>query len=240
MITLTVDELECILEHFKDSDITGSYEAVWSKRKYAPMLIHSSKMRRLKDDIEKKFPAYTITFDVIFSCKGNEVNWHTDYESLGPFINNSPFQAICNRDFISVHFNLTEEGGRLSTLEWCVLSYINYLITLKCGIFSRQHEFFVKFVVKPLAYMFSIIYTNTSCVGNVFNNLGLHYVSDGRERISYVVRMAKSEIVETSKACVELAIVRSKNCSEFTKFLDVVPETPSCVGVIPWQHTTYE
>ena len=44
-------------------------------------------------------------------------------------------QSIRNHDFVSVHFNLTEDGGSLSTLDWPLVSTLHHFVIVKYGIY---------------------------------------------------------------------------------------------------------
>jgi hypothetical protein len=48
----------------------------------------------------------------------------------------------------------------------------------------------------------------------------LHSVTSGDPRISYVVRMIKTDCVKTSRSCIEKSLSISKNCKYFAKFLN--------------------
>ena len=76
------------------------------------------------------------------------------------------------------------------------------------------------YVIWPITYLFSIRLPNDVNKGNVFNNLVLHSVTEGKPRTSYVIRLIKSDVVKTSKKCIQAATTRSKNCLVFNKFLD--------------------
>ena len=234
MICLNTEEKNFILEKFEHmQEKSASYTHIWNKRLYAPMFIHSNELLSIKKCITEKYPEYTITFDVVFSSKGNKVDWHTDYESLGPFYNNTPLEGIYKQHFLSIHFNLTDGGGHLQTMNSPILSYFNYLIIIHFGIFSLAHRIF-SLIIRPFVFLFLHEYSNKKQLGNAFNNLELHAVSSGKERISYVIRMAKSSHVTTSKSCITKAIQRSENSAEFVKLMHVVPTTPTHVSQIRW------
>lgn len=213
-------ESEYILNNFYlFENHSRSHTQVWSKRQYAPMYIHNEELRRVKEQIVALYPEYTIVFDVIFESKGNFINWHTDHESLGPFLNEHPYQAICENHFLSIHFNLTTNGGALNTLEWPVLSLVNHYINIKTNIFSTYHKMY-SFIIRPIAYFFAKQYTNEQNLGNTFNNVALHCITEGRSRISYVVRLIKTSAVQTSKQCILDASKRSNDCAVFKGFAD--------------------
>lgn len=222
MIYLEEKEAEFILEKFHSFETQNkSHTEVWKKRQYAPMYIHCQELSRIKSGITKKYPDYTIAFDVIFESKGNFINWHTDHESLGPFLNDSPYEAIQNRHFLSIHFNLTKNGGSLTTLEWPILSYINHQINIKTNIFSIYHKLY-SYIVRPISYFFSYKFTNQQYVGNIFNNIALHCVTKGEPRISYVLRLIKSSSVITNKQCILEASKRSNDCHVFARFSEKI------------------
>ena len=152
---------------------------------------------------------HAITFDVIFESAGNATPWHTDYESLGPFVVPDALCAIRQDDFVSIHFNLTEDGGSLVTLPWSFLSYIHCQTIIVFGIFSTMHKV-VTFLTIPFFAVFSHIHTNRPLVGNAFNNLKLHSVTSGRSRTSYVVRLVKKDSVKISQDSILLGMQRSQ------------------------------
>ncbi len=213
------DEMIYILNEFDNFHSQNeSHINIWAKRLYAGMFIHSPYLTSLKNQVLKEYPDYTITFDVIFQSMGNEVDWHSDHESLGPFLNETPFKAIIERHFISIHFNLTRDGGSLKTLEWPILSYLNCLINKKFDIFSVPHRILASLIL-PISSLFAEIKPNTPKIGNTFNNLAMHSVSAGQPRTSYVLRLVKTNTVKTSKRRIENAATVSESCKEFSKFL---------------------
>lgn len=219
MIEMSDEEMIHILNEFDKFQPTNeSHTNVWSKRLYAGMFIHSPYLTSLKNQVLTKFPDYTITFDVIFQSKGNEVDWHSDHESLGPFFNETPYVAIKERHFISIHFNLTRDGGSLRTMEWPILSYINCQINRNFNIFSLPHRILANFI-RPISPYFAQQKSNKPKLGNEFNNLAMHSVSQGQPRTSYVLRLVKSDTVKTSKQLVEAALNVSENCKDFSKIL---------------------
>tara|TARA_B100001741_G_scaffold313698_1_gene321208 strand:- start:6688 stop:7440 length:753 start_codon:yes stop_codon:yes gene_type:complete len=220
---LSQEEVSHLLDMFeKDTTELQAHKSVWAKRIYAGMFIHSPELEGIKSHISDCFPEYTIAFDVLFHSKGNEVAWHSDHESLGPFINDTPFDAIVNRHFVSIHFNLTEDGGSLQTLEWPLLSYVNCLINQNFNIFSVPHRM-LTIIMRPFAYFFANKKCNSVGVGNHFNNLAMHSVTAGSCRTSYVVRLVKSGKVYTSYDKVLSSMKLSDNCKSFEKILDIFP-----------------
>ena len=97
------------------------------------MHIHSKAFAPLREQIAAQLPDHAIAFDVVFESAGKRVDWHGDYESLGPFAFDG-VQSIRNHDFVSVHFNLTADGGSLSTLAWPVVSTLHHFVIVKYGI----------------------------------------------------------------------------------------------------------
>ena len=218
MIFMSPQESDFILDQFNlYNNDKRSHTNIWSKRQYAPMYIQCEQLQRLQKVILKSYPDYTIAFDVIFQSQGNFIDWHTDHESLGPFLNNHPFEAICGRHFLSIHFNLTENGGSLETLEWPFISFISHMINVKTNIFSIYQKMY-SYIIKHIAHVFACKYDNTKYLGNVFNNVALHCVSEGDIRTSYVVRMIKTSYVMTNKECILEASTRSSDCLNFQKF----------------------
>ena len=66
MIYLEEKEAEFILKKFNSFETQNkSHTEVWKKRQYVPMYIHCEELSRIKSAIAKKYPNYTIAFDVI-------------------------------------------------------------------------------------------------------------------------------------------------------------------------------
>ena len=96
------------------------------------MHIHSKAFASLREQIAAQLPDNAIAFDVVFESAGKRVDWHGDYESLGPFAF-AGVQSIRNHDFVSVHFNITPDGGHLSTLDWPLVSTLHHFVIVKYG-----------------------------------------------------------------------------------------------------------
>ena len=79
------------------------------------MHIHSKAFAPLREQIAAQLPDHAIAFDVVFESAGKRVDWHGDYESLGPFAFDG-VASIQNHDFVSVHFNLTADGGHKKSI----------------------------------------------------------------------------------------------------------------------------
>jgi len=235
-LQMSDEERTYILNEFENYNTDKeSHTHVWSKRLYAGMFIHSPYLTSLKNQVLQNYPDYTITFDVIFQSKGNEVVWHSDYESLGPFLNETPYVAINERHFISIHFNLTDDGGSLRTMEWPFLSYVNWHINKNFNIFSWPHKFIVS-LIGPISHFFAETKANDPKLGNAFNNLAMHSVSEGQPRTSYVLRLVKSDKVKTSKKLVENAMHLSENCKEFFKILPYFQnDSVILASKLPWE-----
>ena len=132
-IRLAPEQRAAITDHFNNGPtLAGSYG--WSRRQYAPMHIHSKAFSSLREQIATQLPDHAIAFDVVFESAGKRVDWHGDYESLGPFAFDG-VQSIQNHDFVSVHFNLTKDGGSLSTLDWPLVSTLHHFVIVKYGIY---------------------------------------------------------------------------------------------------------
>ena len=52
----------------------------------------------LREQIAAQLPDHAIAFDVVFESAGKRVDWHGDYESLGPFAFGGVQSSIRNRD----------------------------------------------------------------------------------------------------------------------------------------------
>jgi hypothetical protein len=70
--------------------------------------------------------------------------------------------------------------------------------------------------------------------GNVFNNIMLHCVTEGKPRISYVIRLVKKRTVKVSKQSIHEGIGRSSQCAVFQALLPLAQHFPVDVADIPW------
>jgi len=231
-IRLAPAQRAAIQDHFNSGPtLAGSYG--WSRRQYAPMHIHSKAFASLRDQIAAQLPDHAVAFDVVFESAGKRVDWHGDYESLGPFAFDG-VASIQNHDFVSVHFNLTADGGALSTLDWPLVSTLHHFVIVKWGIYSRPHKL-LNFLSRPLFWVFARTRPNTVGVGNSFDNMRLHSVGAGAARLSYVVRLVRRNGgVTMSPATVATCASRSTACERLTKVLApaVTSETPA--GTFAW------
>lgn len=206
-IRLSEEEISHLREDLGVADETSvpsSY--AWSRRKYAPMHIHSPHLSRLREQIRASYPEYVIAFDVVFEVEaGAGVDLHCDYESLGPFEYDRA-RAISESHFRSLHFNLTEEGGSLVTLPWPRLSLLHHWVLSRFGLYSGPHRV-CNWFARPLVAAFGVTHPNEAGVGNGFDNLRLHMVTPGkRPRASYVVRLVKrGGLVRTSPPLLALS-----------------------------------
>ena len=197
------------------------------------MHIHSKAFAPLREQIAAQLPDHAIAFDVVFESAGKRVDWHGDYESLGPFAFDG-VSSIQNHDFVSVHFNLTEDGGSLSTLDWPLVSTLNHFVIVKYGIYSRPHKL-LNFLSRPLFWLFATTRPNTVGLGNAFDNMRLHSVGAGAERLSYVVRLVRRNGgVTMSPATVATCASRSTACERLTKVLAPAVSGQTSAGTFPW------
>lgn len=226
-VDLSDTQKKFLLEKFeKHTDThTNAHTDVWKRRLYAPMFIDEDELCVFKSHIQKDFPNHTIVFDVLFESDGKHVEWHVDHESLGPFIINDYYFSLRNNDFISLHFNLTSNGGRLMVFDSILMSYVCGILIRMFGIFSKPH-IFMTWIIYLLSPWF--VYSPNK----VFNNTKLHMVTKGAPRISYVVRLVHNTIRVSPDSITE-AVSRSSNCHVFSK-LEVLEE--SCVSKINWCH----
>jgi len=231
-IRLSAEQRAAIQDHFNEGPtLAGSYG--WSRRQYAPMHIHSKAFSSLRDQIAAQLPDHAIAFDVVFESQGKRVDWHGDYESLGPFAFDG-VASIQNHDFVSAHFNLTADGGSLSTLDWPLVSTLHHFVIVKWGIYSRPHKL-LNFLSRPLFWVFATTRPNTVGVGNAFDNIRLHSVGAGKERLSYVVRLVRKDGgVTMSPATVATCASRSTACERLTKVLAPAVSKPVEAGIFPW------
>jgi len=230
---LTTEQTEHLLDFFKkDGNTNQAHTSTWKKRVYCPMLIHKKNMIDIKKQLYDKYPDHIVAFDVIFESAGSLVPYHVDYESLGPFIVERPIKSIENNDFLSVHFNLTPNGGSLRSYNSVILSYIHYQTIVMFGIYSFVHKL-MTFLSIPFL-MFAYEFPNSVGHGNIFNNMKLHCVTSGSPRVSYVIRMVKKD-VKLSKESVKIGIQRSNACKAFQYLFDSVPNEEVTSEEIHWE-----
>ena len=231
-IRLAPEQRAAIQDHFNSGPtLAGSYG--WSRRQYAPMHVHSKAFASLRDQIHEQLPDHAIAFDVVFESQGKRVDWHGDYESLGPFAFDG-VSSIQNHDFVSVHFNLTEDGGNLSTLDWPLVSTLHHFVIVEWGIYSRPHKL-LNFLSRPLFWVFARTRPNTVGVGNAFDNMRLHSVGAGAARLSYVVRLVRRNGgVTMSPATVATCASRSTACERLTKVLAPAVSGKTSAGTFAW------
>ena len=232
-IRLAPEQRAAIQDHFRDGPtLAGSYG--WSRRQYAPMHIHSKAFASLRDQIAAQLPDHAVAFDVVFESAGKRVDWHGDYESLGPFAFDG-VQSIRNHDFVSVHFNLTADGGSLSTLDWPLASTLHHFVIVKWGIYSRPHKL-LNFLSRPLFWLFATTRPNAVGEGNAFDNMRLHSVGAGAARLSYVVRLVRRNGgVTMSPATVATCASRSTACERLTKVLAPAVSGQTAAGTFAWE-----
>ena len=197
------------------------------------MHIHSKAFAPLREQIAAQLPDHAIAFDVVFESAGKRVDWHGDYESLGPFAFDG-VASIQNHDFVSVHFNLTADGGSLSTLDWPVVSTLHHFVIVKYGIYSRPHKL-LNFLSRPLFWLFATTRPNAVGVGNSFDNMRLHSVGAGAPRLSYVLRLVRKDGgVTMSPATVATCASRSTACERLTKVLAPAVSSEVPAGTFAW------
>ena len=111
MISYSPDQVDFILERFvTHGDTPQAHSQTWCRRLYAPMYIFEPELADVRRRLEDAYPEHVIAFDIVFQSRGNATDWHTDYESLGPFIVRDAFAAMTASHFVSIHANLTKEG----------------------------------------------------------------------------------------------------------------------------------
>ena len=102
------------------------------------------------------------------------------------------------------------------------------------GIYSRPHKL-LNALSRPLFWLFATTRPNTVGVGNSFDNIRLHSVGAGKERLSYVVRLVrKTGGVTMSPATVATCASRSTACERLTKVLAPAVTSPTAAGTFPW------
>jgi len=220
MVRLSHAEIEHVLRSFAEAEDFSRPSHGWSRRRYAPMHIYEPAMYGLYTQLEKEFPDYVPTFDVVFESKGEVcVDWHVDFESIGPFRVGNSWEAVRDSHFVSVHFNLTPRGGSLTTLHgWPFLSWVHFLVVSRTGIYSWWHRC-LNAVCGPLFRLFSKAMSNQEGIGNAFDNVRLHSVSAGEARTSYVVRMVRRGCVHVCRKSVLDAASRSDASARLSKML---------------------
>ena len=234
-IHMSTLQRDAIREAFEKIEHPKAHRSVWSRRSYAPMHIHSSEFTSLRSQIYRALPQYEIAFDVLFESKGNTVGWHCDYESLGPFVVPNRWKAVKDSYFMTVHFNLTEDGGSLTCLSWPYLSYLFYLAIAWAGIFSTAHSL-LTLLFTPMFALFARVHSNQSLRGNIFDNTRLHMVSAGNPRLSYVVRLVKKgDLVHITRDSIRDGVKRSDACAVFNRLVDHIPSAyPIDAASISW------
>lgn len=166
--------------------------------------------------------------------------WHCDYESLGPFCVPDRWRAVRDSHFLSVHVNLTPDGGSLQTLPWQWLSYLHYLCISVFGIFGMAHACLVV-ASTPCFRWFAERRSKAPGVGNVFSNVLLHSVTEGAPRTSYVVRLVKRGCVRVTRESVLEGVRRSSACAIFERLLSLfepsAPDGGLAADDIDWART---
>lgn len=223
-ITLSSHQILHLRDAFELRGVAGSHDATWSRRAYAPQWIFTETMHSVREAIETAYPDHVIAFDVLFEAKPHVgVAWHCDYESLGPFDLPDVYVAMRDNHFLTLHFNLTDEGGALGTLQnplW--LSWLFYWVIVYTGIYSRLHRMLNRAL--SLCVSHGKVHPNTVGFGNVFNNMRLHCITPGTtRRISYVVRMVRRDMVTLSPSSLREGVSRSKDCRIFSSLTGCVP-----------------
>lgn len=236
---MTPTEISEVLAHFEataPTKATGNItmDAVWARRVYAPMKIHTPALASYHAAISRAFPDHSITFDVIFAAADNEVPWHCDFDSLGPF--EYRFDSISNDDFITVHANLVQPptgGGVLRTLDSLAVASVHHAANRLTNGFGALGS-----LTAPLAAtMGARAHDGAPGSGNAFNNLRAHSVTAGSGRVSYVVRLVRRNVLLSADKV--RAAARgdgaTRRIREFERFLPLLPARGSMlVGDFPW------
>lgn len=241
-LRLNQDELLHVLAAFKAAatppSAPNTTDTVWARRTYAPMLIHSPALSQYREQIRAAFPEHEITFDVTFAAASTAVPWHTDFDSLGPF--DSSIASIARGDFVTVHTNIVSPGGRndgcLRTIDSLLVSALHFVANRVLNNFGALAS-----LTEPLATLLGAHireHDSTPGVGNVFNNLKAHDVTQGDGRISYVVRLVRKGVPLSREKV--LAAARGKSGStrrirEFERFLPLLEGRAAVpAGEFPW------
>ena len=199
------------------------------------MHIHTDSFSELKRCIERDFPTHTVAFDVVFETPSDTfVDWHCDFESLGPFSYDSK-ESLEKHHFLSIHFNLTPNGGALTTLPWTRLSCIHHWVISTFGLYSIPHNI-LNTLCRPVFQSFAWMHSNAANRGNVFDNMHLHAVQKGDARVSYVIRLVqKGKSVRTCPYTI-LKSALSTPASEFLRNV-LLPHVPCSMNAsdVPWE-----
>lgn len=138
VISLSSSQIHHLREAFERRGTSGSHGTTWTRRAYAPQWIFTETMSSVREVLETTFPDHIIAFDVLFEANPHvAVAWHCDYESLGPFDLPNVYVAMRDDHLLTLHFNLTDDGGALGTLHsplW--LSFLFYWVIVYTGIYS--------------------------------------------------------------------------------------------------------
>lgn len=235
MSPITLDPAQCaaLLRHFEAVGRANAHQHGWSRRAYAPQLIRTPELASVLAALEAAHPEHVVAFDVLFEAQaGVAVDWHVDYESLGPFVVASPWRAVREGHFRTVHFNLTPEGGALTTFASPWLSWVYYRVISAWGIYGRAHRL-LNAACRPLFRLGGRAHPAAPGVGNAFNNARLHAVGAGERRVSYVVRLVHKS-VPVSRAAVFRAVQRSPACAVFTALLPGLTAGATPAGAVDW------
>lgn len=231
---LTHEQCGAILASFEQESTADAHTAVWCRRQYAPMHIHTPEFASLREQILRALPGYTIAFDVVFESAGGFVGWHCDYESIGPFEVPNAWMAIRNAHFVSVHFTITDGGGALLTLPWPRLSWFFCAVIARAGIYGIVHRM-MNAIWWPVFWCAATRHSNAPRAGNPFDNMRLHAVASGRPRVSYVVRLARTGHVGVSRRSIRNGIERSATCGAYRFLIDAVrSDGIQDVGTLNW------
>lgn len=234
-ISLTDAQVRSLRARFDAHGATPqAHSSTWSRRLYAPFFIDAPEMADVKRAILRAHPRHVVAFDIVFESRGNETAWHTDYESLGPFVVRDALVAMRERHFVSVHFNLTKDGGALVTCDspaW--LSWLTYRCIVAFGIYSTAHALLTR-IASPFLAAFASTAPNAVGAGNAFDNMRLHKVTAGAPRISYVVRLAHED-ARISREAVRRGVERSAACAALSFLSETLPdEREHRVGDLDW------
>lgn len=202
LFQLSEEEADEVLRAFERDAVVSRFG--WSRRSYAPM----HRFEGLHARLRAALPDYVVAFDVVFeSASGAFVEWHCDWESLGPWEIPSAWRAIRDAHFVSVHFTLTKGGGALRTLAWPRLSWLAHKTIAWGGLYRLPHRLF-NLLARPLFWLCATRHVAPPRAGVAFDNMRLHAVGAGAPRVSYVVRLVRRG-VRLSRAKVMQGVAES-------------------------------
>lgn len=241
---MSEDERAHVLTEFNAAappTASNATDTVWARRVYAPMYVHSAALTGYREQIAAAFPEHEVAFDVCFAAASTAVPWHTDHDSL-PF--ETSFASVVRGDFVTVHANIVSPAdgkGRLRTIDDSLaVAAVHFVANRLLNNFGSLAA-----ITEPLATALGARireHDGTPGVGNAFNNLKAHDVTQGAGRISYVVRLVRKSVhVDREKLHAAARGERStRRIREFERLLPLFVGSTMAVGDFPWAQVPRE